>query len=145
MAARNRSIDITQIIEWQDGMPRRVQDYLTAEEPLEMRAGRRSLGVTPRTPGNDSELVAGFLFTKGIITQPAQLLSIEAADDLKGNSASNQRCTRDLGPGAIFRGRGRPAGFPQGQPVVPVVKHRSRSCGSAADDVRTLHRDLIPR
>ena len=48
----------TQVTEWQDGVARRVDDYLAGEEPLEMRAGRRSLGVTLRTPGNDLELVA---------------------------------------------------------------------------------------
>jgi len=44
----------------------RVEDYLAAEEPLEMRAGQYSLGVTLRTPGDDEDLVAGFLFTEGI-------------------------------------------------------------------------------
>ena len=66
MAQKNRSIELTQVTQWEDGKATRVDDYLAAEEPLEMRSGRFSLGVTLRTPGNDEELVAGFLFTEGI-------------------------------------------------------------------------------
>jgi FdhD protein len=60
-------MDVTQIAEWENGSLRRVGDYLAGEEPLEIRAGRYSLGVTMRTPGNDLDLAAGFLFTEGII------------------------------------------------------------------------------
>ena len=43
-------------------------DYLAVEEPLEIRLGGINLTVTMRTPGDDEELVAGFLFSEGIIT-----------------------------------------------------------------------------
>jgi FdhD protein len=43
------------------------QDHLAVEEPLEIRLGGLSLTVTMRTPGEDEELVAGFLFSEGII------------------------------------------------------------------------------
>lgn len=51
------------------------RDMLAVEEPLEIRicysdAGarvQRSISITMRTPGNDDELAAGFLFTEGII------------------------------------------------------------------------------
>jgi FdhD protein len=42
-------------------------DYLAVEEPLEIRLGGVSLSVTMRTPGDDEELVAGLLFSEGII------------------------------------------------------------------------------
>jgi len=42
-------------------------DHLAVEEPLEIRLGGVSLTVTMRTPGDDEELVAGFLFSEGII------------------------------------------------------------------------------
>jgi len=77
-----RSIDITQVVEWNNGEAQRVEDYLAGEEPLEIRAGRQRLGVTLRTPGNDSELVAGFLFTEGIIAKREEILSMEAPGDL---------------------------------------------------------------
>lgn len=76
-----RSIDITQVLEWNEGKAQRVEDYLAGEEPLEMRSGRQRLGVTLRTPGNDCELVAGFLFTEGIISKREEILSIEAPGD----------------------------------------------------------------
>jgi FdhD protein len=79
MPKKNRSVEITQVTEWNDGRASRVEDYLAAEEPLEMRAGRFSLGVTLRTPGDDEELVAGFLFTEGIISRPEDLMALETA------------------------------------------------------------------
>ena len=49
----------------------RDRDRLAAEEPLQIRmsAGREScqVAVTMRTPGNDFELAAGFLFSEGLI------------------------------------------------------------------------------
>lgn len=86
----SRSIDLTQVIEWNDGEARRVEDYLAGEEPLEMRAGRQRIGVTMRTPGNDCELMAGFLFTEGIISGRDEILSIDAPGDAShGRGAAN--------------------------------------------------------
>lgn len=47
--------------------PRRRQDTLAAEEPLELRIDSRPLTVTMRTPGHDVELAHGFLLTEGVI------------------------------------------------------------------------------
>jgi FdhD protein len=73
---RSRNIALTQVIQWEDGNARRVEDCLAAEEPLEIRAGRHALGVTLRTPGDDEELVAGFLFTEGIISRREDLVAL---------------------------------------------------------------------
>ena len=100
MPRRTRSVDLTQITEWENGVVRRVEDCLAGEEPLEIRAGRRSLGVTLRTPGNDSELVAGFLFTEGIITRREQLLSLRSGDDSGGSLARANTVRVRLGRGA---------------------------------------------
>jgi FdhD protein len=81
MAQNNRSIELTQVTEWEDGNATRVEDYLAAEEPLEMRSGRHSLGVTLRTPGDDEELVAGFLFTEGIVSKREDLVSLRMPSD----------------------------------------------------------------
>src|SRR5215467_9912489 len=43
------------------------QDHLAVEEPLEIRLAGINLTVTMRTPGEDEELVAGFLFSEGVI------------------------------------------------------------------------------
>jgi FdhD protein len=89
-----RSIDITQVLEWNEGKAQRVEDYLAGEEPLEMRSGRQRLGVTLRTPGNDCELVAGFLFTEGIISKREDILSIEAPGDSPQRRANNNNVVR---------------------------------------------------
>jgi FdhD protein len=89
-----RSIDITQVLEWNDGRAQRVEDYLAGEEPLEMRSGRRRLGVTLRTPGNDRELVAGFLFTEGIIARREEILAIEASGDSSRLRGKNNNVVR---------------------------------------------------
>ena len=43
------------------------EDYLAAEEPLEIRVGGTSLAITMRTPGHDVDLAAGFLVSEGVI------------------------------------------------------------------------------
>jgi FdhD protein len=81
MAQKNRSIEITQVTQWKEGNATRVEDYLSAEEPLEMRSGRFPLGITLRTPGDDEELVAGFLFTEGIIARREDLITMRMPSD----------------------------------------------------------------
>ena len=81
MAKKIRSIELTQVTQWEDGRVTRVEDYLAAEEPLEMRAGEYSLGVTLRTPGDDEELVAGFLFSEGIISKREDLVALRMPGD----------------------------------------------------------------
>jgi FdhD protein len=74
-----RSLELTQVTEWNDGAVHSQQDSLAAEEPLEIRVDRTPLTVTMRTPGNDLELAAGFLLTEGIIDSPDQLAGIRAS------------------------------------------------------------------
>jgi FdhD protein len=65
-----------------DGSPQALEhpvrfkeDVLAVEEPLEIRLGEMSFAVTMRTPGDDFDLVAGFLVSEGIISEPGQLVS----------------------------------------------------------------------
>jgi FdhD protein len=60
-------------------------DALAIEEPLEIRLGfyengkpqHKAISITMRTPGNDFELAAGFLFTEGIVSDKNQISSIK--------------------------------------------------------------------
>jgi FdhD protein len=86
LARKPRSLDLTQVSEWDDGKLVRRDDYLAAEEPLEIRIGADPLSVTMRTPGHDLELAAGFLFTEGLVTKRAQILGLDQeAGDAKTN------------------------------------------------------------
>ena len=71
---RNRSEDLTEVIEWQDGKVRRLEDSVAGEEPLEIRIGRRSVAVTMRTPGDDAELAAGLSLRKASSKAQSRLL-----------------------------------------------------------------------
>ena len=84
-----RDTDITQIHEWNDGRVEARQDYLAAEEPLEIRIGDTPLTVTMRTPGNDFELAAGFLFSEGIIERPEQIVAIREPANMKFTERGN--------------------------------------------------------
>jgi FdhD protein len=44
-------------------------DVIVIEEPLEIRIGDKPVSVTMRTPGDDFDLAAGFLFTEGIVRE----------------------------------------------------------------------------
>ncbi|MGA8269143.1 MAG: formate dehydrogenase accessory sulfurtransferase FdhD [Candidatus Acidiferrales bacterium] len=90
MDLERRSVDLTRVTEWAEGRVRRVQDALAGEEPLEIRVGDTPLAVTMRTPGDDLELAAGFLFTEGIIQRREQILSLEMAKPEAGTRPGTQ-------------------------------------------------------
>ncbi len=88
LAREPRSLDLTQVLEWDDGTFRRKADYLAAEEPLEIRIGDAPLSVTMRTPGHDLELAAGFLYTEGLVQHRGQILRL---DELGPGSSNENR------------------------------------------------------
>jgi FdhD protein len=51
-------------------------DTVAAEEPLEIRVNGRPIAVTMRTPGDDFDLVAGFLWTEGILAAPDDIVAM---------------------------------------------------------------------
>jgi FdhD protein len=76
--APERSVQLTQVTEWNDGRMLPHGDTLAAEEPLEIRIGNLPLTVTMRTPGHDEELAAGFLWSEGIVENPAQIAALRS-------------------------------------------------------------------
>lgn len=79
-------------------------DQLAVEEPLEIRIAYRpgrqkftkSISVTMRTPGNDAELAAGFLFTEGIIHSKDQIADINTS--VLGENRIVVTCPDDFEP-----------------------------------------------
>jgi len=51
-------------------------DFVVVEEPLEIRVGEKPVSVTLRTPGDDFDLAAGFLFTESIVRRADDVAAI---------------------------------------------------------------------
>ncbi len=70
-----------------------VKDHVSVEEPLEMKLRFKqnsnwhteNLSITMRTPGNDEDLVTGFLFNERIIEDVNQIIKIEKQGDQVGD------------------------------------------------------------
>ena len=70
-----------------------VKDHVSVEEPLEMNLRFKqdsnwhteNLSITMRTPGNDEDLVTGFLFNERIIENVNQIIKIEKQGDQVGD------------------------------------------------------------
>ncbi|WP_037575647.1 formate dehydrogenase accessory sulfurtransferase FdhD [Phaeacidiphilus oryzae] len=66
-------------------------DTLAAEEPLEIRLGGEALTITMRTPGQDFDLVAGFLVAEGLVAEADELSALRycAGTDEDGANTYN--------------------------------------------------------
>ena len=70
-----------------------IKDSVSVEEPLEIRLKYkkndnweiRNISITMRTPGNDEDLIRGFLFNEKIIENLDQIKSIEKKGDEVGD------------------------------------------------------------
>ncbi|MFE5477408.1 formate dehydrogenase accessory sulfurtransferase FdhD [Nocardia sp. NPDC056541] len=109
-------------------------DTLAVEEPLEIRVDGRSLTVTMRTPGNDIDLVHGFLFGEDIIGSADDIVTARycAGTDSDGRNTYNVLDLRLRNP-------------------VPIHTRNfltTGACGlcgkTALDEVRTRTRFAIP-
>ncbi len=66
-------------------------DSVAVEEPLEVRlevpgpdgVREHPVSVTMRTPGDDFELAAGFLFTEGVVIDPAAMVDVRYCRDVE--------------------------------------------------------------
>ncbi len=101
MAVRNTVDAVVRKV--RPGYDQRETDILAVEEPLEIRlaysrkgvAVQRSISVTMRTPGNDFELAAGFLFTEDIISEWEEIEEIsQVLDESRGCYQENVVCVR---------------------------------------------------
>ena len=103
MAASSFSVNISKV---RDGVSEAMADYVAVEEPLEIRLGystpdgraTRSVSITMRTPGNDRELAAGFLYTEAIIRRPEDIASIETCGPPAPDSGNHNVIRVDLLP-----------------------------------------------
>lgn len=104
----NPEVFQTSIKRFEDQVFSSVEDILAVEEPLEISIAFNNSGeiktqrisITMRTPGNDEELAAGFLFTEGIIKSYSEIDSISHAKGFLGEDPN--RITVTLKPEVIF-------------------------------------------
>ncbi|NNM29751.1 MAG: formate dehydrogenase accessory sulfurtransferase FdhD [Akkermansiaceae bacterium] len=89
---------------WNAGAAVDGTDRIAVEEPLQIVIDGHPVAVVMRTPGDDADLVAGFLFTEGIVRSPGEIarIDLEARDNhalvflAEGVSLDLQRLTRHL-------------------------------------------------
>jgi FdhD protein len=82
---RNGPVENISIQKISGGKMEEAADKVAVEEPLEIQleystpSGRmqKNIAVTMRTPGNDEELAAGFLFTEGVIKDKESIKEIK--------------------------------------------------------------------
>ncbi|MBV9333899.1 MAG: formate dehydrogenase accessory sulfurtransferase FdhD [Candidatus Eremiobacteraeota bacterium] len=70
----------TEVLALSRDLRTRRHDAIVGEEPLELRLQRggsaQTLAVTMRTPGNDFELAAGFLYGEGIVANRGEIAEL---------------------------------------------------------------------
>lgn len=94
---QNPSILSHTILKIKKDQSKKIQDQLAVEEPLEIqllfgppnRRQRESIAVTMRTPGQDFDLAAGFLFTEDIIQSTNQITKIAYAHSIDPDYPEN--------------------------------------------------------
>jgi FdhD protein len=77
------------VLKWKAGRKGQVADQVASEEPLEVRVNGKSVSVMMRTPGQDKELAAGFLYTEGIIRSPRDIADIVGCENPKSELDEN--------------------------------------------------------
>lgn len=107
MISPRRDTARVQIERVHDGVrdARSSRDVLAVEEPMEIRietadAGEHRVAVTMRTPGDDFELAAGFLFSEGLLTAREDLVELRYCGNV--DPQEYNIVTAKLRPGARF-------------------------------------------
>jgi FdhD protein len=82
-------------------------DVVAVEEPLEIRAAPSDgppvrIAVTMRTPGDDLDLAAGFLFAEGIVARREQIVGMRHSGPTAGEESFRNVVTVDLAPGCVL-------------------------------------------
>jgi FdhD protein len=99
------TVDVHRVVA--DGPQRLDRDALAVEEPLEIRIEGEPMAVTMRTPGADLDLVAGFLFTEGVIDGLDDLHALAHVDDPADPQGNTVDCVLSGGVPAARRDRAR--------------------------------------
>jgi FdhD protein len=103
--SRAREVERTRFVRGEQ--PAADRDLVAIEEPLEIQIGswtngrfaHRTISITMRTPGDDFELAAGFLFTEGILRRRADVSVIRHCGPAAGPDEARNVVRVDLEEG----------------------------------------------
>jgi FdhD protein len=110
------------------------EDWVAVEEPLEIRVGGQAFAVLLRMPGQERELIAGFLASEGLLRGPEDLLAIESCRDPSSQAAEPNIWNVALAPGVVFE--------PEQRRLLPI----GSTCGlCGARTIDELERELPVR
>ena len=81
------------VIKLKNNNTEEIKDSVSIEEPLEMilkfkKSGKwqtENISITMRTPGNDEDLIAGFLYNEKIVDNIEQIKKIEKKGEIVGD------------------------------------------------------------
>lgn len=104
MARSSHAVDISKVV---DGRQAAQSDSVAVEEPLEIRLGystpdgraSRSISITMRTPGDDFDLAAGFLYGESIVARSADIASIDVCGPPAPDSGNHNVVRVELAAG----------------------------------------------
>ena len=88
----------TRALRLRHGVPGWGSDRLAVEEPLELRLLGETLALTMRTPGEDFDLVVGFLLSEGVIAGAADIRALRVCRTAADGSRNVVEV--ELGPAA---------------------------------------------
>ncbi|WP_048099056.1 formate dehydrogenase accessory sulfurtransferase FdhD [Candidatus Acidianus copahuensis] len=95
---KTRGIRSVKVLKFNGGKLDEEDDAIAEEEPLSLKIFGKTNNseiIIMRTPGNDIELVTGFLYTEGMISSSTDILSFEEGDNeiivrIRGNPTNRQ-------------------------------------------------------
>jgi FdhD protein len=104
MAQSSHAVEISKFT---NGTQERHVDSVAVEEPLEIRLGwstpdgraTRSISITMRTPGDDTELAVGFLLSESIIHAATDVASIDVCGEPAPDSGNYNTVKVELNAG----------------------------------------------
>ena len=134
MLSVGRVTSRTPVLRIRGGQHTTRPDTVAAEEPLEIRLGGTPLAVTMRTPGDDFDLVHGFLATEGVIGGHDDIAGLRYCNSVDDDGRNTYNVVDvDLAPGVPMPDTGLERNF-----------YTSSSCGvcgkASIDAIRTKTR-----
>jgi FdhD protein len=126
------------VLRVREGVRAERADTLVVEEPLEIRVGGRALAVTMRTPGDDFDLVCGFLASEGVVGAADEVATVRYCGAASGASGGEYDSAYNVVDVVLAPGVEPP------DPSVQRAFYTTSSCGvcgkASLDAVRTSTR-----